>query len=183
MDLKVLNQNSRRRAPHVRINLLMYKETEMRDPAHLRTEVGMIHWETYLRASSRRPLVDQLMSQGTKSCQGGMPFGGGCLDGITYISQVSGFEVIVPMEIALSDQPLLGQPMMVNHPKLKQIWSIYNIRGGGGGGSNKMTAIAASGLVGLCSGRARRFYVGNLHFNMKEDLASSGKNNHFLICS
>ncbi|GFY85255.1 splicing factor, CC1-like protein [Actinidia rufa] len=169
MDLKVLNQNSRRRAPHVRINLLMYKETEMRDPAHLRTEVGMIHWETYLCASSRRPLVDQLRSQGTKSCQGGMPFGGGCLDGITYIEFFD--EMSVPMEKALSDQPLLGQPMMVNHPKLKQIWSVSttSVAVAVAVAVAMTTAVAASGLVGLCSGRARRFYVGNLHFNVKED--------------
>ncbi|GFS33757.1 splicing factor, CC1-like protein [Actinidia rufa] len=64
----------------------------------------------------------------------------------------------VPMAIALSVQPLLGQPVMVkNHPKLKKIGSVYYIRGGG------------SGSLLLLFRGARRHYVGNLHLNMKED--------------
>ncbi|KAH9655064.1 splicing factor CC1-like protein [Citrus sinensis] len=65
----------------------------------------------------------------------------------------------VPMAIALSGQPLLGQPVMVKPSEAEKnlVQSNSSIAGASGGGT------------GPYSGGARRLYVGNLHFNMTED--------------
>lgn len=65
----------------------------------------------------------------------------------------------VPMAIALSGQPLLGQPVMVKPSEAEK-----NL-------VQSTTAVAAgtSGLIGPYSGGARRLYVGNLHSNIKEE--------------
>lgn len=65
----------------------------------------------------------------------------------------------VPMAIALSGQPLLGQPVMVKPSEAEKnlVQSTTSVAG------------ASGGLIGPYSGGARRLYVGNLHFNMTED--------------
>ncbi|XP_068646757.1 uncharacterized protein [Aristolochia californica] len=60
----------------------------------------------------------------------------------------------VPMAIALSGQPLLGQPVMVKPSEAEK---------------NLVQSTSVSGLSGPYSGGARRLYVGNLHFNITED--------------
>ncbi|GMP37486.1 hypothetical protein CsSME_00009137 [Camellia sinensis var. sinensis] len=65
----------------------------------------------------------------------------------------------VPMAIALSGQPLLGQPVMVKPSEAEK--NLVQ--------STTVTAGAVGGLIGPYSGGARRLYVGNLHFNIKED--------------
>ncbi|PSS18999.1 RNA-binding protein 23 [Actinidia chinensis var. chinensis] len=65
----------------------------------------------------------------------------------------------VPIAIALSGQPLLGQPVMIkNHPKLEK----------------KLVQPITSAAVAVAAaapylGGVRKHYVGNLHLNMKED--------------
>ncbi|XP_019097026.1 PREDICTED: RNA-binding protein 39 [Camelina sativa] len=63
----------------------------------------------------------------------------------------------VPMAIALSGQPLLGQPVMVKPSEAEK-----NL-------VQSTTAAGAGGMLGPYSGGARRLYVGNLHINMSED--------------
>lgn len=65
----------------------------------------------------------------------------------------------VPMAIALSGQPLLGQPVMVKPSEAEK--NLVQ--------SNSSIAGASGGTTGPYSGGARRLYVGNLHFNMTED--------------
>lgn len=65
----------------------------------------------------------------------------------------------VPMGIALSGQPLLGQPVMVKPSEAEK--NLVQ--------STTATAGATGGGIGPYSGGARRLYVGNLHINMKED--------------
>lgn len=65
----------------------------------------------------------------------------------------------VPMAIALSGQPLLGQPVMVKPSEAEK--NLVQ--------SNSSIAGASGGNTGPYSGGARRLYVGNLHFNMTED--------------
>ncbi|KAI3446277.1 hypothetical protein Pfo_002942 [Paulownia fortunei] len=64
----------------------------------------------------------------------------------------------VPMAIALSGQPLLGQPVMVKPSEAEKnlVQSTSVVTGGGG-------------LLGPYSGGARRLYVGNLPVTIKED--------------
>ncbi|KAF7841304.1 RNA-binding protein 39 isoform X1 [Senna tora] len=64
----------------------------------------------------------------------------------------------VPMAIALSGQPLLGQPVMVKPSEAEK-----NL-------VQSTTAISSgsTGLTGPYSGGARRLYVGNLHFSITE---------------
>ncbi|XP_068639672.1 uncharacterized protein [Aristolochia californica] len=62
----------------------------------------------------------------------------------------------VPMAIALSGQPLLGQPVMVKPSEAEK-----NLV--------QSTAASGAGLSSAYSGGARKLYVGNLHFNMTED--------------
>lgn len=64
----------------------------------------------------------------------------------------------VPMAIALSGQPLLGQPVMVKPSEAEK--NLVQ--------STAAVAAGAGGLIGPYSGGARRLYVGNLHFNMTE---------------
>ncbi|XP_051134773.1 uncharacterized protein LOC127253979 [Andrographis paniculata] len=64
----------------------------------------------------------------------------------------------VPMAIALSGQPLLGQPVMVKPSEAEKnlVQSTTAVSNGGG-------------LVGQSSGEARKLYVGNLPITIKED--------------
>ncbi|KAH6833013.1 Splicing factor [Perilla frutescens var. hirtella] len=62
----------------------------------------------------------------------------------------------VPMAIALSGQPLLGQPVMVKPSEAEK--NLVQSTAAGGGG-----------LLGPYSGGARRLYVGNLPLTIKED--------------
>ncbi|GMH13520.1 hypothetical protein Nepgr_015361 [Nepenthes gracilis] len=62
----------------------------------------------------------------------------------------------VPMAIALSGQPLLGQPVMVKPSEAEK-----NLV------QSTSTAAGAGGLAG--SGGGRKLYVGNLHYNITED--------------
>ncbi|KAH7518389.1 hypothetical protein FEM48_Zijuj09G0166500 [Ziziphus jujuba var. spinosa] len=77
--------------------------------------------------------------------------------GVGYIEFYDAMSV--PMAIALSGQPLLGQPVMVKPSEAEK-----NL-------VQSTTAVAAgtSGLIGPYSGGARRLYVGNLHSNIKEE--------------
>ncbi|KAL5561236.1 hypothetical protein UlMin_030983 [Ulmus minor] len=65
----------------------------------------------------------------------------------------------VPMAIALSGQPLLGQPVMVKPSEAEKnlVQSTTTVVTGPGG------------VIGPYSGGARRLYVGNLHSNIKEE--------------
>ena len=65
----------------------------------------------------------------------------------------------VPMAIALSGQPLLGQPVMVKPSEAEK--NLVQ--------STAAVASGAGGLIGPYSGGARRLYVGNLHTNIKEE--------------
>lgn len=65
----------------------------------------------------------------------------------------------VPMAIALSGQPLLGQPVMVKPSEAEK--NMVQ--------STTSAATGAGGHIGPYSGGARRLYVGNLHFNITED--------------
>ncbi|KAL9317052.1 hypothetical protein ACSQ67_013569 [Phaseolus vulgaris] len=64
----------------------------------------------------------------------------------------------VPMAIALSGQPLLGQPVMVKPSEAEKnlVQSTTSVANG------------STGLIGPYSGGARRLYVGNLHISMSE---------------
>uniref|UniRef100_A0A5B6ZBK4 RRM domain-containing protein n=2 Tax=Davidia involucrata TaxID=16924 RepID=A0A5B6ZBK4_DAVIN len=77
--------------------------------------------------------------------------------GVGYIEFYDSMSV--PMAIALSGQPLLGQPVMVKPSEAEKnlVQSTTSVAGGAGG------------LIGPYSGGARRLYVGNLHSNIKED--------------
>lgn len=63
----------------------------------------------------------------------------------------------VPMAIALSGQPLLGNPVMVKPSEAEK-----NLV------QSTATAAGVAGTVAYAGG-ARKLYVGNLHYNMKED--------------
>ncbi|KAK2984394.1 hypothetical protein RJ640_026849 [Escallonia rubra] len=77
--------------------------------------------------------------------------------GVGYIEF---YEVMsVPMAIALSGQPLLGQAVMVKPSEAEKNLVASTASAAGGAG----------GVIGPHSGGARRLYVGNLHLNMKED--------------
>ncbi|XP_062081566.1 uncharacterized protein LOC133787939 isoform X1 [Humulus lupulus] len=65
----------------------------------------------------------------------------------------------VPMAIALSGQPLLGQPVMVKPSEAEK--NLVQ--------STAAIAAGAGGLIGPYSGGARRLYVGNLHTSIKEE--------------
>ncbi|KAG5239138.1 hypothetical protein OIU77_029134 [Salix suchowensis] len=75
--------------------------------------------------------------------------------GVGYIEFYDAMSV--PMAIALSGQPLLGQPVMVKPSEAEK-----NL-------VQSTTAVAAGGHIGPYTGGARRLYVGNLHFNITED--------------
>ncbi|RWW07613.1 hypothetical protein GW17_00028998 [Ensete ventricosum] len=62
----------------------------------------------------------------------------------------------VPMAIALSGQPLLGQPVMVKPSEAEK-----NL-------VQSTAATGGTGLTGANSGAARKLYVGNLHLNITE---------------
>lgn len=64
----------------------------------------------------------------------------------------------VPMAIALSGQPLLGQPVMVKPSEAEK--NLVQ--------STASVASGPSGLAGPYSGGGRRLYVGNLHFSITE---------------
>ncbi|KAL9262829.1 RNA-binding protein 39-like protein [Drosera capensis] len=64
----------------------------------------------------------------------------------------------VPMAIALSGQPLLGQQVMVKPSEAEK-----NLV------QSTSTAGGAGGLAGSYSGGGRRLYVGNLHYNITEE--------------
>lgn len=64
----------------------------------------------------------------------------------------------VPMAIALSGQPLLGQPVMVKPSEAEK--NLVQ--------STTSLASGSTGLTGPYSGGARRLYVGNLHISMSE---------------
>lgn len=59
----------------------------------------------------------------------------------------------VPMAIALSGQPLLGLPVMVKPSEAEK----------------NLVQSSASITTGEGAGGARKLYVGNLHFSLKED--------------
>ncbi|TQD71886.1 hypothetical protein C1H46_042576 [Malus baccata] len=77
--------------------------------------------------------------------------------GVGYIEFYDAMSV--PMAIALSGQPLLGQPVMVKPSEAEKnlVQSTTSVVTGPGG------------MIGPYSGGARRLYVGNLHTNIKED--------------
>uniref|UniRef100_A0A6N2L8A2 RRM domain-containing protein n=2 Tax=Salix viminalis TaxID=40686 RepID=A0A6N2L8A2_SALVM len=75
--------------------------------------------------------------------------------GVGYIEFYDAMSV--PMAIALSGQPLLGQPVMVKPSEAEK-----NL-------VQSTTAVAVGGHIGPYTGGARRLYVGNLHFNITED--------------
>ncbi|KAJ4963218.1 hypothetical protein NE237_023157 [Protea cynaroides] len=77
--------------------------------------------------------------------------------GVGYIEFYDAMSV--PMAIALSGQPLLGQPVMVKPSEAEK--NLVQ--------SNTAAAVGAGGAIGPYSGGARRLYVGNLHFNITED--------------
>ncbi|RWW55713.1 hypothetical protein BHE74_00037625 [Ensete ventricosum] len=62
----------------------------------------------------------------------------------------------VPMAIALSGQPLLGQPVMVKPSEAEK-----NL-------VQSTAATGGTGITGANSGAARKLYVGNLHLNITE---------------
>lgn len=64
----------------------------------------------------------------------------------------------VPMAIALSGQPILGQPVMVKPSEAEKnlVQSTASVANG------------PSGNLGPYSGGARRLYVGNLHSSITE---------------
>ncbi|XP_076937892.1 uncharacterized protein LOC143605786 isoform X2 [Bidens hawaiensis] len=75
--------------------------------------------------------------------------------GVGYIEFYDAMSV--PMAIALSGQPLLGHPVMVKPSEAEK-----NLV------QSTATAGGAAGVAGATGG-ARKLYVGNLHYNMKED--------------
>ncbi|CAL9023569.1 unnamed protein product [Prunus brigantina] len=76
--------------------------------------------------------------------------------GVGYIEFYDAMSV--PVAIALSGQPLLGQPVIVKPSEAEKnlVQSTSVVSGPGG-------------MIGPYSGGARRLYVGNLHTNIKED--------------
>ncbi|KVI04058.1 hypothetical protein Ccrd_017637 [Cynara cardunculus var. scolymus] len=76
--------------------------------------------------------------------------------GVGYIEFYDAMSV--PMAIALSGQPLLGQPVMVKPSEAEK-----NLV------QSTATAAGVAGGTGAYAGGARKLYVGNLHYNMKED--------------
>ncbi|KAL1563890.1 RNA-binding protein 39-like [Salvia divinorum] len=74
--------------------------------------------------------------------------------GVGYIEFYDSMSV--PMAIALSGQPLLGQPVMVKPSEAEK-----NLV--------QSTTAASGGLLGPYSGGARRLYVGNLPLTIKEE--------------
>ncbi|KAL3843348.1 hypothetical protein ACJIZ3_000751 [Penstemon smallii] len=76
--------------------------------------------------------------------------------GVGYVEFVD--VMSVPMAIALSGQPILGQPMMVKPSEAEKNLVQPTPAGSGAGG-----------LLGTHSGGARRLYVGNLPLTIKED--------------
>ncbi|XP_031500652.1 uncharacterized protein LOC116264517 [Nymphaea colorata] len=76
--------------------------------------------------------------------------------GVGYIEFYDAMSV--PMAIALSGQPLLGQPVMVKPSEAEK-----NLV------QSTASAAGAGGLAGPYSAVARKLYVGNLHFNITED--------------
>ncbi|KAK4258477.1 hypothetical protein QN277_004920 [Acacia crassicarpa] len=64
----------------------------------------------------------------------------------------------VPMAIALSSQPLLGQPVMVKPSEAEK--NLVQ--------STTSVSSESTGFMGPYSGGARRLYVGNLHFSITE---------------
>ncbi|XP_043713639.1 RNA-binding protein 39-like [Telopea speciosissima] len=80
--------------------------------------------------------------------------------GVGYIEFYDAMSV--PMAIALSGQPLLGQPVMVKPSEAEKNLVQSNAAAAAAGG--------VGGVIGPYSGGARRLYVGNLHFNITEDL-------------
>ncbi|GMY05407.1 RNA-binding protein 39-like isoform X2 [Fagus crenata] len=76
--------------------------------------------------------------------------------GVGYIEFYDAMSV--PMAIALSGLPLLGQPVMVKPSEAEK-----NL-------VQSTTAVVgvSGGLIGPYSGGARRLYVGNLHYNITE---------------
>ncbi|KAM0949823.1 putative RNA recognition motif domain, splicing factor, RBM39, splicing factor RBM39, linker [Dioscorea sansibarensis] len=75
--------------------------------------------------------------------------------GVGYIEFYDAMSV--PMAIALSGQPLLGQPVMVKPSEAEK-----NL-------VQSTAAAGVGGVIGPYSGGARRLYVGNLHYNISED--------------
>ncbi|GAB4853127.1 hypothetical protein Ancab_017311 [Ancistrocladus abbreviatus] len=77
--------------------------------------------------------------------------------GVGYIEFYDAMSV--PMAIALSGRPLLGQPVMVKPSEAEKnlVQSTSTAAGGAGG------------LAASYSGGGRRLYVGNLHYNITED--------------
>lgn len=78
-------------------------------------------------------------------------------EGVGYVEFVDAMSV--PMAIALSGQPLRGQPVMVQPSGAEN-----NLAQ-----STSSTVGVINGVIGPYSGGARRLYIGNLHLNMKED--------------
>ncbi|GAB2267834.1 hypothetical protein Dimus_002811 [Dionaea muscipula] len=76
--------------------------------------------------------------------------------GVGYIEFYDAMSV--PMAIALSGQPLLGQPVMVKPSEAEKNLVQSTAAAGGAGG-----------LAAGYSGGGRRLYVGNLHYNITED--------------
>ncbi|KAI7747760.1 hypothetical protein M8C21_028509 [Ambrosia artemisiifolia] len=74
--------------------------------------------------------------------------------GVGYIEFYDAMSV--PMAIALSGQPLLGHPVMVKPSEAEK---------------NLVQSTATAGVAGGtgATGGGRKLYVGNLHYNMKED--------------
>ena len=79
------------------------------------------------------------------------------LDLVSLCRYIEFYDVMsVPMGIALSGQPLLGQPVMVKPSEAEK-----NLV--------QPTTSVAAGQTGPYAGGARKLYVGNLHFNITED--------------
>eukprot|EP00262_Sarcandra_glabra_P007781 TRINITY_DN2073_c0_g1_i1.p1 TRINITY_DN2073_c0_g1~~TRINITY_DN2073_c0_g1_i1.p1 ORF type:complete len:420 (-),score=87.08 TRINITY_DN2073_c0_g1_i1:415-1674(-) len=76
--------------------------------------------------------------------------------GVGYIEFYDAMSV--PMAIALSGQPLQGQPVMVKPSEAEKNLVQSNV-----------AIVGPGGFIGPYSGGARRLYVGNLHFNITED--------------
>ncbi|KAK8626713.1 hypothetical protein V6N13_134346 [Hibiscus sabdariffa] len=77
-----------------------------------------------------------------------------CSKGVGYVEF---YDVMsVPMAIALSGQPLLGQPVMVKPSEAEK-----NLV--------QPTTSVAAGQTGQFAAGGRRLYVGNLHFNITEE--------------
>ncbi|KAI3745243.1 hypothetical protein L1987_58352 [Smallanthus sonchifolius] len=73
--------------------------------------------------------------------------------GVGYIEFYDAMSV--PMAIALSGQPLLGHPVMVKPSEAEK--------------NLVQSTATVGGVAAGATGGARKLYVGNLHYNMKED--------------